>query len=236
MDNNIYNFLYNMIKSYIEKKEIQELWQDYKENRDVELRDRLIDNYSPLLKNIVNNIYYSLPNNVEISDLENYGFIGLMDAINKFDIDRDIKFETYANFRIRGAIIDGIRKIDWLSRTLRTKTKKSSSDKDEYSLSSLDDPGLNLDNEFKESSEKQNDMRFNFFVSDFVDDVNRRVMLFEALKMLKEDERKIIILRYFRYKTFKEISKYFDLTDSMISKIHKKAIRKLRIIINPGIN
>ena len=225
-----------MIKSYIENKEIQELWQDYKEKKDVELRDRLIDNYSPLLKNIVNNIYYSLPNIVEISDLENYGFLGLIDAINKFDIEREIKFETYANIRIRGAIIDGIRKIDWLSRSLRSKTKKSNSDKDEYSLSSLDDPELNLDNVFKDSSDSTKDQGLGFFVSDFVDDVNKRILVFEALNMLGANQRKIIILRYFRNKTFREISKYFDISDSMISKIHKKAIRRLRDILNPGVN
>ena len=102
------------------------LWKSYKQNQDNYLRDRLIASYRPFLKGIVHNVHSKLPRTVDIMDLESYAYIGLIDAINKFDIYRDIKFETYASYRIRGAIIDGIRKQDWLSRSMRSRIKKSS--------------------------------------------------------------------------------------------------------------
>jgi RNA polymerase sigma factor for flagellar operon FliA len=102
------------------------LWKSYKQNQDNYLRDRLIASYRPFLKAIVHSVHSKLPRSVDIMDLESYAYIGLIDAINKFDIYRDIKFETYANYRIRGAIIDGIRKQDWLSRSMRSRIKKSS--------------------------------------------------------------------------------------------------------------
>lgn len=117
------------------------LWKCYKENRDNYYRDRLILNYKPFLKIIVNKVYKKLPKNVDIMDLENYGYIGLIDAIKKFDLDRNIKFETYASYRIKGAIIDGIRKQDWLSRTLRSKVKKNNDDYSDLGITEIEDNG-----------------------------------------------------------------------------------------------
>ncbi|MBM3701014.1 MAG: sigma-70 family RNA polymerase sigma factor [Actinobacteria bacterium] len=99
------------------------LWKNYKSKEDVYYRDKLIKGYRPFLKSIVNHVYSKLPKTVDINDLESYAIIGLLDAIKKFDISRDIKFETYASFRIKGAIIDGMRKQDWLSRSLRDRYK-----------------------------------------------------------------------------------------------------------------
>src|SRR4030066_1723087 len=101
------------------------LWRTYKERDDIFYRDRLISNYMPFLKGVVNRVYSKLPRTVDIMDLENYAYIGLIDAIKKFDLNRDIKFETYANYRIKGAIIDGIRKQDWLSRSQRSRIKNN---------------------------------------------------------------------------------------------------------------
>jgi RNA polymerase sigma factor for flagellar operon FliA len=115
------------------------LWKCYKENRDNYYRDRLILNYKPFLKIIVNKVYRKLPKNVDIMDLENYGYIGLIDAIKKFDLDRNIKFETYASYRIKGAIIDGIRKQDWLSRTLRSKVKKNNDENSDCGNAEIED-------------------------------------------------------------------------------------------------
>jgi len=86
------------------------LWKTYKEREDNFYRDRLISNYIPFLKGIVNRVYSKLPKTVDIMDLENYAYMGLIDAIKKFDLNRSIKFETYATYRIKGAIIDGVRK------------------------------------------------------------------------------------------------------------------------------
>lgn len=103
--------------------EINELWLKYFETKDVVNRNQLIVNYAPLVKYVANRLGAGLPNNVEQADLVNYGFFGLMDAIDRFDIGRGNKFETYAMRRIKGAILDGLRSYDRVPRTIRAKAK-----------------------------------------------------------------------------------------------------------------
>lgn len=98
-------------------------WRDFKETGDESLREQLILHYSPLVKYVAGRVGVGLPNNVDQADLVSYGIFGLMDAITKFDLERTIKFETYAISRIRGAIIDELRSIDWIPRSVRTKAK-----------------------------------------------------------------------------------------------------------------
>src|SRR6476646_9689035 len=102
---------------------IEGLWQEYKESGRRDLRDRLILHYSPLVKFVAGRVAVGLPQNVEQSDLVSYGIFGLMDAIEKFDTSRNIKFETYAISRIKGAIIDELRSIDWVPRSVRAKAR-----------------------------------------------------------------------------------------------------------------
>lgn len=103
---------------------LQELWRAYKGSEDPALRERLILHYSPLVKYVAGRVGVGLPPNIEQADLVSYGIFGLMDAISKFDIDRAIKFETYAISRIRGAIIDELRSIDWIPRSVRSKARE----------------------------------------------------------------------------------------------------------------
>src|SRR5687768_18155732 len=102
---------------------IEELWQEYKQSGRRDLRDRLILHYSPLVKFVAGRVAVGLPQNVEQSDLVSYGIFGLMDAIEKFDLTRGYKFETYAMSRIKGAIIDELRTIDWVPRSVRAKAR-----------------------------------------------------------------------------------------------------------------
>ena len=102
---------------------LRQLWVDYKASEDQVLRDRLILHYSPLVKYVAGRVGVGLPANVEQSDLISYGIFGLIDAISKFDLERQVKFETYAITRIRGAIIDELRSIDWIPRSVRAKAK-----------------------------------------------------------------------------------------------------------------
>lgn len=85
------------------------------------MRDRLIHHYMPLVKLVASRIIRRLPPQIELGDLINTGILGLIDAIDKFDPSRDIKFETYAEFRIRGAILDELRSLDWVPRSIRQK-------------------------------------------------------------------------------------------------------------------
>ena len=100
------------------------LWRDYKDTKDEKLRERLILHYSPLVKYVAGRVGVGLPSNIEQADLVSYGIFGLMDAIEKFDLERAIKFETYAISRIRGAIIDELRAIDWIPRSVRYKARE----------------------------------------------------------------------------------------------------------------
>lgn len=106
-----------------ESKVIQ-IWQDYKEKDDKTARDKLILHYSPLVKYVAGQVASRLPKSVEVADLVSYGLIGLMEAIEKFDPSREIKFETYAMPRIKGAMIDELRVLDWAPRSLRAKAKE----------------------------------------------------------------------------------------------------------------
>ncbi|MGH9301775.1 MAG: RNA polymerase sigma factor WhiG [Acidimicrobiales bacterium] len=102
---------------------IGDYWQSYKSSGDRLSRDRLIINYSPLVKYVAGRVSAGLPNTIEQADLVSYGIFGLMDAIEKFDPERNIKFETYAIARIKGAIIDELRAIDWVPRSVRAKAR-----------------------------------------------------------------------------------------------------------------
>jgi RNA polymerase sigma factor for flagellar operon FliA len=102
---------------------IGQLWREFKDTDERSLRERLILHYAPLVKYVAGRVGVGLPPNIEQADLVSYGIIGLIDAIERFDIERAIKFETYAISRIRGAIIDELRTIDWIPRSVRAKAR-----------------------------------------------------------------------------------------------------------------
>ena len=102
----------------------QALWQDFRKSGDPALRDRLILTYAPLVKFVAGRVGASLPSHVDEQDLVSYGLLGLIGAIERFDPDREIKFETFAMARIRGAIIDELRSLDWVPRSVRTRARQ----------------------------------------------------------------------------------------------------------------
>lgn len=100
------------------------LWDEYAKTKTPEIREKIILEYAPLVKLVAGRLSMYLGYNVEYEDLVSYGVFGLIDAIDKFDSMKEVKFETYASLRIRGAILDQIRKMDWIPRTIRQKQKK----------------------------------------------------------------------------------------------------------------
>lgn len=102
---------------------LKKLWHEYKDTADPGAREHLILHYSPLVKYVAGRVGVGLPANIEQADLVSYGIFGLIDAIEKFDLERGIKFETYAISRIRGAIIDELRAMDWIPRSVRSKAR-----------------------------------------------------------------------------------------------------------------
>jgi len=103
--------------------ELDALWAAYGDGGDRTVRDQLILHYSPLVKYVAGRVAVGLPQNVEQADLVSYGIFGLIDAIDKFDPERGYKFETYAISRIKGAILDELRSIDWVPRSVRAKAR-----------------------------------------------------------------------------------------------------------------
>ncbi len=228
------------------------LWQSYKQREDVYYRDRLISNYRPFLKKIVAGVYSKLPNTVDIMDIENYAYLGLLDAIKKYDITRNIKFETYASYRIKGAILDGIRKQDWLSRTMRARCKKSAEAENDRQYSgegksiheagSLNTPGserftmLSIDDpNFYEKKQKEGsdyvESIYDLYArsnSEFAEQLENKLALKDAISKLSTQQKKIVFHYYFKGKTFKEIGKLMNITESRVSQINKNILIFLR--------
>ena len=100
------------------------LWREYHKKPTQEVREQLILAYAQVVKLVAGRLSMYLGHNVEYDDLVSYGIFGLIDAIDKFDFDKNVKFETYASLRIRGAILDQIRKMDWIPRTVRQRQRK----------------------------------------------------------------------------------------------------------------
>ena len=231
------------------------LWNNFRSNRSTETRNRLVEKYRPFVKIIAYKVFKTLPNSVDFSDLTSYGYLGLMDAIEKFDSARNIKFETYASFRIRGAILDGVRELDWLPRTLRTKIKKnngneyesdeyddgllkSPKNKDDdqdnlhYSIFSLDDANQ-IEKEMRPADRNSLFNNDSYFTSpaDFIVRLENELFLTKAITSLKKHEKKVVYLYYFRGKTFKEIGNEIGVTESRVSQIHKKALKSLKLVL-----
>ena len=112
------------METNVKAVELRELWRRYKEDGDDAARERLVVAYSPLVKFIAGRMASGLPSHVEEADLISYGLLGLIGAIERFDTEREIKFETFAVARIKGAIIDELRSLDWVPRSVRARARE----------------------------------------------------------------------------------------------------------------
>jgi RNA polymerase sigma factor for flagellar operon FliA len=108
----------------LEQHTEEELWAAYKKNKDPLIRESFIKQYAPLVKYVAGKVAANMPQSVEFDDLVGFGVFGLIDAIDKFDPDKNVKFKTYAVTRIRGAIFDELRSIDWVPRSVRQKSRE----------------------------------------------------------------------------------------------------------------
>src|SRR4051794_23369772 len=112
------------METNVKSIELKDLWRRYKRDGDERARERLVVAYSPLVKYVAGRMSSGLPGHVEEADLISYGLGGLISAIERFDLTREIKFETYAITRIRGAIIDELRNLDWVPRSVRARARE----------------------------------------------------------------------------------------------------------------
>lgn len=238
--------------------EREKLWGEYHRKPSPELREKLIMEYAPLVKVVAGRLSMYLGYNVEYEDLVSYGIFGLIDAIDKFDLGKDVKFETYASLRIRGSILDQIRKMDWIPRTVRQKQKKieeaikaietrtGKNPSDEEIANELGIAATELNdwqsqlkvtnvvslNEFVEQGgEPVMDARNNsHFVQpeDSIQEDELKKVLRETMDLLTEKERKVILFYYYEELTLKEISSILEVSESRVSQLHTKALLKMR--------
>lgn len=113
-----------MASSLFDEKTEDELWLEYKKTKSPQLRDKFIRQYMPLVKYVAGKLAVGMPGSVEFDDLVGFGQFGLLDAIEKFDPGKNVKFKTYAVTRIRGAIFDELRQLDWVPRSVRQKSRE----------------------------------------------------------------------------------------------------------------
>lgn len=236
----------------------EKLWESYQKNSVSEIREQIIIEYAPLVKLVAGRLSMYLGYNVEYEDLVSYGIFGLIDAIDKFDRSKDVKFETYASLRIRGAILDQIRKMDWIPRAVRQKQKKideaikniemktGKTALDEEIASELgvsEDEYLNWQSQLKvtnvvslnefveQGTEPAMDATKNSHFAqpeDVVAESELKEVLAQSLETLTEKERRVIELYYYEELTLKEISSILEVSESRISQLHTRALAKMK--------
>jgi RNA polymerase sigma factor for flagellar operon FliA len=239
------------------KGEERKYWDDWVNGRDRRAAEELVQRYMPLVSYHVQRLSATLPSSVPKDELISLGLLGLYDAIEKFDPSRDLKFDTYASFRIRGAILDGLRKEDWLPRSVRDKAKKieeaaerleqqymrSVTAKEiaaELGMTEAEVQAaasdtfwslwLPLGQGAAEDEDEPLAIRDDRALLPEEEAIKREMIdqLAEGIRRLNEKEQLVISLFYKEELTFTEIGSLLQLSTSRISQIHAKALWKLR--------
>ena len=224
---------------------------------DPDLREQLIVKYAPLVKYIAGRMAIRVPPNISREELTSAGIVGLLDALDKFDSGMGIKFETYAEHRIRGAILDELRKMDWIPRSVRKDIHRvedaitalnSRLNRDPDDLEVAQEMGVDIDTYYKMISRAQgvgllslDKVMVDGSAPAFTKQASGGPSPFDELKVkevknvlskvlsdLSEKEQLVITLYYYEELTLKEIAAVLGLTESRISQIHSKAIIRLR--------
>lgn len=236
----------------------ERMWADYARSKSSDIREKLILEYSPLVKLVAGRLSMYLGYNVEYEDLVSYGIFGLIDAIDKYDFNKQNKFETYASLRIRGAILDQIRKMDWIPRTVRQKQKqidaaikeiealtgKSATDEQvAEKLGISNDEYLEMQSQVKitgvvslnEAMEQGVDVPNGHNSSSHFAgpeeaslEVELKKVLRDSLDLLTEKERRVIELYYYEELTLKEIAYVLEVSESRVSQLHTKALSRMK--------
>jgi RNA polymerase sigma factor for flagellar operon FliA len=240
-----------MVNNQAKIEDIMKLWLEYQQTRKVETREKLIERYLPLVKLVASRIAISLPQYVDKDDLISNGFFGLLDAIEKYDPMRAIKFETYAVVRIRGSMLDAIRAQDWVPTSVRQKAKQY-----EQTVSQLENKlcrvatddeiaqALNITlNELytllnqlnactivplEEFIKTETSSSHLANPSEQIEVEEVKQALARAIDKLPEKERLVVTLYYYEGLTLKEISLIMKLSEARISQLHTKSIFRLR--------
>jgi RNA polymerase sigma factor for flagellar operon FliA len=238
------------------KEDIEKMWLEYKKSPTTELRNELIEEYLRVVKYIADRLYERMPRSVQIEDLYSAGVFGLMDAIETFDPKRGVKFEFYCMGRVRGSILDELRRIDVLPRMTRIMANRLEDAylrlEKEFSRAPTD---VELAKEMKISLKELDELMFDLSASpltsmhrralekdqvhdiaDIIDDktdsydieMQKKDIVEYIKKNLSAKERYIITMYYFEELTFKEIGAVLGLSESRVSQLHAEVLLKLR--------
>ena len=236
------------------------LWQAFGEHRDATLRDRLVLHYAPLVKYVAGRVGTGLPAHVDIADLVQSGVFGLWDAIDRFEPDRGLKFETYAMQRIRGAILDELRAQDWVPRSVRSRAREV-----EHALERLEtrlqrsatdaEVAAELGVSVADLRELYAQLQLTSVIAldelmavgrggtsiaetlpddtaqepgAFLDSVESRRLLAQAISQLTDRDRVVVSLYYFENLTLAEIGRVLGVTESRVCQLHTRAVLRLR--------
>ena len=238
-----------------------DLWHDYVGNPTAEHKERIVKRYLPLIKYVVGRMTVSAPPGLDYEDLLSFGVFGLLDAVDRFDLSKGYSFQTFAVPRIRGAVLDELRKYDWISRTGREKLQKFNSavEKVLQSKGRLHDKWvmqeMGVDEKtYKETLElasrsymvsldevialEEGEVSLEGVISDDEDRVASALetqddvdRIKTALSRLPEKEMQVISFYYYEGLTLKEIGRILGVTESRVSQIHGRAITALRALV-----
>lgn len=239
----------------------EKLWETYSRKKDAETREALIIEYIPLVKVVSGRLSMYLGYTVEYDDLVSYGIFGLIDAIDKYDYGKGIKFETYASLRIRGAILDQIRKMDWIPRSVRQKQRQMDAavakiEAEENRIATDEEIAKELQISLEEYFNWQGQTKITNIASidEYVEqgievkafDAGKSMrtepervyeqeevkeLLADSLEVLTEKERMVVMLYYYEELTLKEISNVLEVSESRISQLHTRALQKMKKVL-----
>jgi RNA polymerase sigma factor FliA len=239
----------------LDEETIVNLWKSYRENPETELRNKIVLTYAGLVKSISRRAAAVSGNYVDIDDLTSFGMIGLIKAVEKFDPDKGVTFETYATYRVRGEIIDYMRRNDWVPRGVRKKAQDIEKASDKFKNENLREP---TEDELSDvlgvkktdisqalcDSARFNLISFEEVIQDTVkadgslisDETPEASLakeelvdtLAKAIDDLPEREKLVITLYYYEELTLKEISAVLSVSESRVSQLHTRAVKDLK--------
>ncbi len=197
-----------------------------------EAAEKLISEFAPMIRYLAQRLSFRLPPSLDVEDLMHAGVIGLMDAIGKYDPSREAQFRTYAEFRIRGAMLDEIRSLDWIPRSVREKISLFQKTCDQL----VKNLGRAPTEEEIAAALQMDERRFIESLADIHAENpllsllarGLREKLVQAIDQLPQKERQVISLYYFDELTMKEIGQVLKVTESRVCKLHAQAIARLK--------
>ena len=231
--------------------DLDKLLEEYSKSRDKSVRNKIIEETVGLVKIVAGKMYNHLGGTVSYEDIESYGIIGLIDSIDKFDIGKGVKFNTYAPIRIRGAILDKLRALDWVPREVRKKSRllqdvisvlSNELGREPSNVEIADRMEITPEelNKLLQETDVYNVVSLEEYLEEVkgiegmgspsreIEELELKEELIKSIGELKEQERLVISLYYYDELTLKEIGYVLGVTESRVSQIHSKAILKLR--------